>query len=82
MRADGQASCAAILAIGGRTCESMLVVPVTMTGGTLRILPRRDRVMVKKRELLDSKSQKPLQTRNKALLSLDGGGLRGILTGM
>lgn len=46
-----------------------------------RILPRNSRVMVKKADLLHSKTQKPLQLRNTALLSLDGGGLRGILTG-
>ena len=37
--------------------------------------------MVKKADLLNGKTQKPLQLRNTALLSLDGGGLRGILTG-
>ena len=47
----------------------------------LRILPKQGRVMVRKGELLDRKTQKPLQLRNTALLSLDGGGLKGILTG-
>ena len=47
----------------------------------LHITPKKDRVTVKKSDLVDSKTQNPLQLRNKALLSLDGGGLRGILTG-
>lgn len=38
--------------------------------------------MVKKSDLVNSKTHKPLQLRNTALLSLDGGGLRGILTGV
>ena len=38
-------------------------------------------MILKKTDLLDSKTQNPLTMRNKALLSLDGGGLRGLLTG-
>ena len=72
----------------------VIVVPVLMASNLvtrkaqtcavqsrLRIAPKQGRVMVKKGELMDSKTQKPLQLRNSALLSLDGGGLRGILTG-
>ena len=51
------------------------------TVSKMHIQPSKDRVMVKKADLQDSTTQKPLRMRNKALLSLDGGGLRGILTG-
>ena len=51
------------------------------TSGKLHIKPRKDLVVVKKADLLNSKTQRPVSLRNKALLSLDGGGLRGILTG-
>lgn len=58
-----------------------LMVSASAVQSRMHILPRQGRVMVKKGELLDSKTQKPLQLRHTALLSLDGGGLRGILTG-
>lgn len=57
------------------------MAPAYAAQNMLRILPRQDRAMIKKGELLDGKTQKPLHLRNTALLSLDGGGLRGILTG-
>ena len=47
----------------------------------IHILPRKDLVIVKKADLLSRRTQKSLKLRNKGLLSLDGGGLRGILTG-
>lgn len=50
--------------------------------GSIHIQPRKDRKIVKKADLVDSRTQKPLKLRNKGLLSLDGGGLRGLLTGI
>ena len=41
----------------------------------------RRQMVLRKADLLDSQTRVPLRLRNKALLSLDGGGLRGILTG-
>jgi len=52
-----------------------------ITGNFHIIQPRKDRKIVKKADLVDSRTQKPLKLRNKGLLSLDGGGLRGLLTG-
>ncbi len=52
-----------------------------ITGNIHIIQPRKDRKIVKKADLVDSTTQKPLKLRNKGLLSLDGGGLRGLLTG-
>ena len=49
--------------------------------GNIHIQPRKDRKIVKKADLVDSKTQQLLKVRNKGLLSLDGGGLRGLLTG-
>jgi len=40
--------------------------------GNIHIQPRRDRKIVKKADLVDSRTQKPLKLRNKGLLSLDG----------
>ena len=58
-------------------------VSAVESAGRIHILPRnyKHRVTVRKSDLVNSKSQAPLRPRNKALLSLDGGGLRGILTG-
>lgn len=53
----------------------------SVTPGKIHIQPRKDLVTVRKADLIDGKTQKPLQLRNKGLLSLDGGGLRGLLTG-
>ena len=53
----------------------------SVTPGKIHIQPRKDLVTVRKADLIDGKTQKPLRLRNKGLLSLDGGGLRGLLTG-
>ena len=47
----------------------------------LHIHPRLSRKIIKKADLLVGTAQSPLKLRNKALLSLDGGGLRGIISG-
>ena len=48
----------------------------------VHIQPRQSRTVVKKADLLEGTTQRPLQLQNKSLLSLDGGGLRGIISGM
>ena len=48
----------------------------------VHIQARNKHILIRKHELLVGSSQTLLQPRNKALLCLDGGGLRGIITGL
>ena len=47
----------------------------------VHIQARNKHRLIRKHELLVGSTQTLLKPRNKALLSLDGGGLRGIITG-